>query len=220
MKPMLMYVVAAALLLLGAIPIYGRNDGLTNPHAILGVAVAKSRMYDKYKYEVRKTNLNNPGTKESEPLDNNENDVAQKISLPILFRVGRFQLSRSDDEVTREGLQAIVIKFSPQGEKILRLKPEKGGDPTYNRGMNNLAGKVFIDPATGSIMRAEGWLTEGISFRWKFIPGGRIEKLDFEFIQERRGRKWIPSEMTITVKVSFLVFEIAHRRYWVVFRCD
>ncbi len=217
MKPMLMYVAAAGVLLLGAIPIYGRSDGLTNQHEILGVAVAKNREPCN-KYEGTKTEP--PSSRKLEPLDSIGGDIAHKISLPIVFRVGRFQLSRGDDETTPEGRRAIVIKFSPKQEKMLRLGPEKNEDPVYNDGMNKLAGKVLIDPETGSIMRAEGSLTEGVPFKWKILPGGDVEKLDFEFVQERRREKWVPSTLVVTARATFFKIGIAHRQYNFVFQCS
>jgi hypothetical protein len=139
---------------------------------------------------------------------------AEKVSVPILFREGRFKLE-PPRPVFLDNRSAMIVKFLPVQE-IFRLDAKEGEDSNKIRGMNLLSGEVFIDPATGSIMRAEGVLTEDVSYLAGIIT---VTSAKFVFTQRHVEGKWLPEKVTNWVKLNIRFYPDEHRRYTTTFDC-
>ena len=166
----------------------------------LSRAVAKAKICGKYK--VVKTRVEN-GVEKTATLGEEDGKAMEKLSLPLLFKPGRFALSCGNDQVL-SGRVVSVVNFEPQPQN-LALQAVGDEDRHYNRAMNHLQGSVFIDTETGSIVRIEARLLEAVPYIWAGIEMFKLKSLDFEFDQRLKGERWIPSHLQLNVKYWRLV---------------
>lgn len=189
------------------------------PSEVLARAVA---ILETCEYSVSKEALDKNGLVKDTVVTREDEETISEFSLPVLFRPGRFDLSFAARARMPDGSEALVVLFSPRREE-LQLKANEGENRHYVRAMNHLAGRVFVDPVMGGIMRIEARLPEKLSYTFTFlrIRVFELQNLDFTVEQEPREGKWRPSLFEFVIKYWRLLGlrMNAHDRYTARFLC-
>lgn len=101
------------------------------------------------------------------------------------------------------GRDAWVLRFKPKGGNL----PARG---RYERLLNQVAGKLWVDVAEDAIVRAEGRLLAPAKWGWGLVAN--IYKLDFVVEQTRMGDGvWLPARLNAYVQGRVL-FSALHQR--------
>jgi hypothetical protein len=128
-----------------------------------------------------------------------ETGIAKELSLPLLFRSGRYKLTELLDSGTAEGESERVIRFSPRepGEQLEAYAGESG---SLNKVLNQLAGEVFLSRETGEITRIYSDLTESLWLypKW-YLPPFKLRELTFQFTFEAG----VPKSLGIEAQTTF-----------------
>ncbi len=147
-----------------------------------------------------------------------DDDPTQKISLPILFRQGRYQLEDGGHAIL-EQREVSIVNFYPLPEKQM-LKPQGNEDGRFSRAMNFLSGSVFIDKETGGIIRVETKLFKEVPYEKFFIKLFRVHELNFTFSQVLMGSRWVPDFLRLEwhgrSKAGLVNY---HELYYIDFTC-
>ena len=113
---------------------------------------------------------------------------------------------------TVAGRDAWVLRFEPKGRNL----PSRG---RYERLLNHVAGKIWVDVADAAIVRAEGRLLEPVKWGWGLVAS--IHTLDFTVEQMRMDDGvWLPKELHTYVQ-GRIIFSGVHQRQqstWTDFR--
>jgi hypothetical protein len=167
---------------------------LPNPHPaeLLSVAVEQFQTckFDKPVGRKRNDNHQDSGEVKEEKQDN---DLVKKLSIPILFRNGRFRLE-DKGEVLLHRRQAWLVNFSPLPDKD-QLKRVSGEDRDIVKVLNQLSGSVYIDQETGRFIQIEARLSAPYDFTTfkKIIPlPVTISEIWFS-VKSESGEGWQPN---------------------------
>jgi len=131
-----------------------------------------------------------------------DEQLAGKYSAEVL---GREQVN---------GRDAWVLNFKPKEGKL----PARG---RYERLLNQVAGKLWVDVAEDTIVRAEGHLLAPAKWGWGLMAN--IYKLDFVVVQMRQNDGvWLPGQLNAYVqgRVLFSGFHQRQTSTWSDFRKD
>ena len=112
------------------------------------------------------------------------------------------------------GRDTWVVSFKPKGGNL----PASG---RYERLLNQVAGKLWVDVAEDTIVRAEGHLLAPAKWGWGLMAN--IYKLDFVVEQTRQGDGvWLPGQLNAYVqgRVLFSGFHQRQTSTWSDFRKD
>jgi hypothetical protein len=140
---------------------------------------------DKHSFDKNRNEILDEDTKEKDELTN-------RMSIPILFKPGRFRLKALPSSWMPDGSPAEVIGFSPLPEAEER-KAGPGEDQDVNRTFNRMSGAVFLDPETGSIMRVYADLVGEVAYtRWWMLGYHpvRMKAIHFTYDQALRHGRW------------------------------
>lgn len=165
-----------------------RAQAQATPEEMLAKAVSLTKMCS---YTSQKFEYGENGSRRLVGQDGKDGEAVKKISLPVLFRPGRFELSFGPDQMTKQNVLARVIHYSPLPEDR-QLKALKGEDKDNHRVMNHMMGEVFIDPATGGIIRAKGDLKNNLEWKAKKIKVFELKVASFLIEQYLVKDEWLP----------------------------
>jgi hypothetical protein len=125
--------------------------------------------------------------------------IAEKLTMSLVFRAGRFALEWQADEGEER-----VLAFKPWADKSRWLKPEKGESGDFNKALNHLAGTIRLDKETGEFTRIEGRLTEAVWIFPKWYKPLRLSRLAFSYTQAARPEGWQPERLTVDAEAYFI----------------
>ena len=128
--------------------------------------------------------------------------LAEKLSMKLLFRPGRFKLKWEADSETAEGKRETVISFNPLPEEE-RLGPADNESEDLNKVLNRLSGTVHIDPVTQNITRIYGDLTEAVWVKPHWFPL-RLSSLSFRYYQTSGPGGWRPERLNVEAEGYFV----------------
>lgn len=119
------------------------------------------------------------------------------LSLPLLFRWGRYNLRFLPNAPLEDGTEAAVIQFSPRPDPI---EAEENESEDLNKALNKLSGTVYLNlepegVGGGNIVRVYGNLKREVSYsRWYTLskPIFWLQELGFSLKQKRQGESWRP----------------------------
>ncbi|KKW09859.1 MAG: hypothetical protein UY47_C0004G0033 [Parcubacteria group bacterium GW2011_GWB1_49_7] len=186
-----------------------------DPTTILARAVSLSQICPN---TTEKVDLDNQDNEKRADHDRDQGEAVNKLSLAILFKPGRFELSYGEMVTAHDGRRALVIRFSAKPEKD-HLRIASGEDKRFNWGMNRMSGFVKIDEATGGIIRIEGETPGNQEFR-KWIKLAELHTLKFSLKQKLIGDRWMPESSLITLHVSKRILADQHSRYITRYHCQ
>ncbi len=161
---------------------------LGDPAETLARAVS---LIETCRYETRQKTLDDnhreiPGVK----AGNHDVDPAKSLSIPILFKSGRYRLEEGGRALF-EGREVSIVNFFPLPEKN-QLKPSLDEDKRFNRAMNFLTGSVFIDTETGGIVRVETRIAQEVPYEKFLMTVFKINELEAVIEQQLTDTRWRP----------------------------
>ncbi len=148
--------------------------------------------------EVVNVNFDKNGKKKKGDRDKQDGVVAKKLTIPLIFRPGRYDLKPLSANVLPNGHVEAAYRFSPLAE-TLRLKDDPRDD-LFDKGisriLNELAGVVRIDTTTETLTYFKFEEPKEPVEVWKVFG---IKKLDITFehglmgydIQYWKRSKWL-----------------------------
>lgn len=195
-----------------------------SPEEVLKHAVEKSKQIFLTRgcdFSTKRTDYDKDGRGKLMPRDESDSEAVHNLSIPALFRQGRFHLLFGKGQKLPEGTEAIVISFYPKPKKE-RLRALRGESDSYTQAMNAMAGEAVIDPATLEFYKVTGKLVEHTPAKWEGIRFGSVTYAKFHFEQKREWFNWLPQEFNATIVVDpFIPFvENAWRKYEASFTCS
>jgi hypothetical protein len=99
--------------------------------------------------------------------ENNEGKKGKpKITLPMLFRSGRFELIDVGAWVVL-GREVRVLSFYPAKHNQPKAWP--GEDKDYDKAMNHLVGWIYLDKETGDLARVDARLSKELNYRFGLV---------------------------------------------------
>jgi hypothetical protein len=166
------------------------------------------------------------GVVKSAELSDRERAMQSRVSMHVLFRPGRFAYTGMWSERVN-GVDVWTVTFAPAASGQPAAQP--GEDERLNRAMNNMAGFVQIDQATGGIVHVKAWLQGKMFFaevatRWG-VPSPvtvTILSAGLTIDQRRAGRTWVPDHALLDVWAVaswWIVAGPIHYSYPVSFTC-
>jgi hypothetical protein len=161
--------------------------------------------------KIDRTEISKDGTIKGE-ADKKESAEAEKMTISVLLRPGRFVWKAGMDIAPVLGGWGVKFHFLPSPKKQPEARP--GEDERYNQVMNNLAGDVIIDQ-NGQIVRVEAYLTKPQLFAMWSV---RIATAKVIFNQKKVGVDWYPDSVNVDIGAQFLGFPV-HRTYFTAFNC-
>lgn len=192
-----------------------------NPDEILARAVAKMEMcgYEKQEKQVLNDAHNPVSPQPNKAANKDDPDPIKNISLPIMFRQGRYRLESAGQAIL-EQKEVTIINFFPLPEKSM-LKPNKAEDWRFARAMNFLSGSVYIDAENGGIVRVETRIAEEVPYDKWFMTLFKIHELEFTFEQQLQGERWVPRLLQLEWRGrSKAGIRSMHERYNITFSCN
>lgn len=125
--------------------------------------------------------------------------IAEKLSLPLLLRSGRFHLNKPIPP-NENPLGRVILLFAPHPEHE-RLRPRETDDKNLEKVLNSLSGHVYIDPDRQNITEIKGNLANEVSFRiWHNIIPITVRKIDFTYSERYEpGYGWLPETLMATL---------------------
>lgn len=184
-----------------------------DPEKILAQAIALTRICPN---TTRKVDIEHGQEKKSDH-GRDQSETTNKVTLAILFKPGRFDLSYVERATLPDGTISPAIRFLSKPEKE-HLKAKSGEDKRFNWGMNRMNGWVYIDKPTGGIIRIEGKTPGNQPFR-KLIRLAELHALEFSLKQRFIGNRWMPESSIITLHVWKIFGGTQHSRYDTEYHC-
>lgn len=146
-------------------------------------------------------------------------DPTKKISIPVLFRKGRYRLEDGGTTYL-EGRETMVVNFFPVPEKEM-LKPAGTEDKRFSRAMNFLTGSAFLDKETGGIVRVEARTLTEVPYEALFLTLFKIHELKLIFEQQLVENKWVPRRLDLEWHGRSKAGIVnRHELYRITFACD
>lgn len=174
----------------------------SNPTEVLERAVSQIVVCE---FKSKKFTIQDDETRTEEPANKNEKGAVGKLSLPLLLKKGRHEITFG---VSKEAdpKKVIVIDFSPRSESE-RLPADPDADADYDKVMSAVKGSVWIDRMTGELTQVTFSLFEPVP-----ITRGPVKVVEIKFIdatveQKFKNGKWILSTFNLELKLW-------HRRKW------
>ncbi|MDP2641793.1 MAG: hypothetical protein Q8P21_00660 [bacterium] len=186
----------------------------SSPVEILSLAISQTRFCE---YESKRETLDGDhNVIAARPIDKEDEGATSKLSLPIMFRPGRFRLEEREEII--DNRPTVVIRFSPLPPK-LRLAARKGENKHYNKAMNSLTGRVEIDQTTGHIKSIEAWLAEHVGYDFILPNVFVLRELNFTMKQRLNGHGWEPESITLEIEGEKKILKDLHDKYTFDFLC-
>lgn len=129
--------------------------------------------------------------------------IAELLTLPFLFRDGRFSVSY-EREAVAEGrtLDVIAFKALPEKEHVGLPKGSSYEARAANWAMNRMSGTVAIDRATDSIVWIRGRTPPERVKRFGGLWTAELRELVFSHEQKLVGESWLPARTTTLLDYS------------------
>lgn len=133
---------------------------------------------------------------------------------------------RFDEELVTRYRAEVLGRVQVNGRTayVLRFEPKRGPLPArrrFDRLLNRLAGRLWVDAEEHEIVKAEGSLIEPVKWGWGVMA--HFQKLDFQVEQLRlEDATWMPSRFGVHYR-GRVVFSTLHQRQqttWSDFRKD
>jgi hypothetical protein len=177
------------------------------------------------RYDVQASEEKSGVVKQS-ALSSQERAMQSRISLPILFRPGRYAFTAVSSG-NYQGTNVWTVPFSPAASGQPGANP--GEDERLNRAMNDLVGAVQIDKTTGAIVHVDASLKDtlffsGVTYRFG-IPAPvtvTVLKANLTVDQKLVGATWVPDRalLNLWAMVSWWMFAgPVHYSYPASFQC-
>ena len=186
------------------------------------LARAVEKMRKKCPYTTTKLSYDPEGKLVATPDEKEKGKITEKLSIPLLFKPGRFQLKQVPGSQAEEsGEDFTVIVFKPWEERH-QLKAIKDEDDDVNKTLNQLTGSVTIDPKTGGFVRIDANLSERVSYtRWWLlgIDAAWMKEVNFSLTQRFDFWRWNPVSLRATVKYGRKFLDDVHDEYVTTFDC-
>jgi len=188
----------------------------SDPAAVLSKAVAQVTNCE-YQTEIR--NLDDNHEELSTKAKKREDvDPVHSLSLPILFKEGRYRLE-DGGHALYVGREVLILNFFPVPEDQ-QLKPAEKEDARFNRAMNFLTGSVFIDRETLGIVRVETRISQEVPYEKWFLTVFRIHELKATIEQYFDETRWRPRRLQMEWRGRSKAGIVKlHERYDIQFSC-
>ncbi|OHA92217.1 MAG: hypothetical protein A3J09_01915 [Candidatus Zambryskibacteria bacterium RIFCSPLOWO2_02_FULL_51_21] len=217
MRAFLIYAATACGLLV-ATAFQGDGSGRRDPDELLAQAVAQTRSC---KYDPEKYTVDEKGGLHKKKPDKQDGKFAQRLSVPLLFKPGRFRLDFGPDTVTSENRRVMVVNFHPVDEAF-RLPAGKDENKYLNQAMNELGGSAQIDPATGDFASIHAEFKGKLPFDWHGVKYAELTEAEVNLSQTSITGDWLPAVFDLRVKywkIPVIKLDV-HDKYVAVFDCD
>jgi hypothetical protein len=194
-----------------------------NPAEVLSRAVSKARLCP-YETTREKLDENHRHIEFVPKADDEDTRQAERLSLYLMFRPGRYELEDVVREATFDDREALTVRFWPQPEEK-RLKHLKGEDERYHWAMNRLAGKVFVDKETRGFIQVEARLPFTAPYEALGITVFKLHELTFLMDQKLWSTEWLPDKIEMELhythrrKLFPLLWREVHEKYTLHFNC-